>query len=295
MRNIPRQKTEASEADENYGLLSETSGIEETRNPARQRHLPPTEALRWLRAGWRDLAHKPGPSLAYGLAAFALSLLVIWGMFAFGWDQVLFPALAGFMVVGPIVAIGLYEKSRAIETGAPVTAKRMVLVRTKSGGQILFVGVLLCLLMLMWMRTAVIIYALFFGLLPFPGFDHVTSMLFTTPTGWALLITGTLVGGVFAAFSFAISVFSIPMLLDERTDALTAMGTSMSLVWNNLPVMIAWGAVVVALFSLSVATALVGLIIVFPLLGHASWHAYRAMRGEAGSKAAPAATIEAHA
>ena len=93
-----------------------------------------------------------------------------------------------------------------------------------------------------------------------------------------MLIVGTAVGGLFAAFSFAISAFSIPMLLDERIDALTAMGTSMALVWNNLPVMLAWGAIVLALFVLGLATGLLGLIVVFPLLGHATWHAYRAMQ-----------------
>ena len=131
----------------------------------------------------------------------------------------------------------------------------------------LFTGVLLCLLMLLWMRAAVIIYALFFGLLPFPGLRHIAAMLFTTPTGWALLIVGTVVGALFAAFSFAISAFSIPMMLEERVDALTAMGTSMALVWNNLPVMLAWGAIVLALFLLSLATGLLGLIVVFPAAG----------------------------
>ena len=96
------------------------------------------------------------------------------------------------------------------------------------------------------MRAAVIIYALFFGLRPFPGLDHIAAMLFTTPIGWAMLVVGTVVGGLFAAFSFAISAFSIPMLLDERLDAFTAMGTSMALVWNNLPVMLTWGAIVLA-------------------------------------------------
>ena len=86
----------------------------------------------------------------------------------------------------------------------------MIFVRPRSGGQILFTGVLLCLLMLLWMRAAVIIYALFFGLRPFPGLEHIAPMLFTTPTGWAMLIVGTAVGGLFAAFSFAISVLSIP-------------------------------------------------------------------------------------
>jgi uncharacterized membrane protein len=132
--------------------------------------------------------------------------------------------------------------------------------------------------MLLWMRAAVIIYALFFGLTPFPGLDHVTTMLLTTWTGWAMLAVGSVVGGVFAAFSFAVSTFSIPMLLDEDVDAFTAMGTSISLVWSNLPVMIAWGAIVLVLFLVSVATAFIGLIVVFPVLGHATWHAYKAMR-----------------
>ena len=133
--------------------------------------------------------------------------------------------------------------------------------------------------MLVWMRAAVIIYALFFGLRPFPGLEHVASPCWSRRlTGWAMLLVGTVVGGLFAAFSFAISTFAIPMLLDERIDAFTAMGTSISLVWNNLPVMLAWGAIVLALFVLSVATGLIGLIVVFPLLGHATWHSYRAIR-----------------
>ncbi|MCP3054573.1 DUF2189 domain-containing protein [Aurantimonas marianensis] len=264
---------------ESVGKLAETtSGVEETESEKRKRHLPASAAVGWLRAGWRDLVSQPVPSLAYGVAVFALSALVIAAMFALGWSTVLFPALAGFLVVGPLLAIGLYQKSRALETGEPVALKRMLLVKGKSGGQIPFVGVLLCLLMLLWMRAAVIIYALFFGYRPFPGLDHVAAMLFTTGTGWAMLLVGTLVGGLFAAFSFAISAFSVPMLLDERTDAFTAMGTSMAMVWNNRPVMIAWGAIVLALFLLSAVTGLLALVVVFPLLGHATWQAYKAVR-----------------
>src|SRR4029077_9715780 len=174
-----------------------------------------------------------------------------------------------------ILAVGLYEKSRRLEAGLPFSWRNLVFVRPRSGGQILFIGVLLCLLMMVWIRAAVIIYALFFGLLPFPGLDHIAPMLFTTGVGWAMLIVGTAVGGLFAAFSFAISAFSIPMLLNERTDALTAMGSSMALVWTNLRVLFIWAAVVLALFLLSLATGMLGLIVIFPLLGHATWHAYR--------------------
>jgi len=138
--------------------------------------------------------------------------------------------------------------------------------------------VLLFLLTLLWMRAAVILYALFFGLRPFPGLDGIIPMLFTTQIGWAMLVVGSAVGGLFAAFAFAISAFSIPMLLTERTDALTAMGTSMALVWNNLPVMLTWAAIMLTLIFASIVTGLLGMIVVFPVLGHGSWHAYRTMR-----------------
>lgn len=245
---------------------------------SRRRNLPPLAAFKWLGAGWRDFMVQPGLSLAYGLALFVVSIALIWVLFAFGLDYILFPLIAGFMVVGPLAAIGLYEKSRHIDERRTLTLKGMLFVRAESGAQVLFIGVLLCLLMLLWMRAAVIIYALFFGLTPFPGLDHIAPMLFTTPTGWAMLLVGTVVGGLFAAFSFAISVFAVPMLLQERTDAFTAMGTSISLVWNNLPVMLVWGAIVLALFLFCLVTGLLGLIVVFPLLGHATWRAYKVMR-----------------
>ena len=210
--------------------------------------------------------------------SFVITLVLAWALIASGRDYILFPAIAGYMIVAPVLAIGLYEKSRALEAGEHPTLRTMLLVRPRAGAQIFFTGLLLCLLMLLWMRAAVLIYALFFGVRPFPGLDGVVGVLLTTPVGWAMLIVGTLVGGLFAAFGFAISVFSIPMLLDQRTDALTAMGTSMAMVWNNLTPMIAWGAVVLALFAASAMTGFLGFIVIFPLLGHATWHAYRAMR-----------------
>jgi uncharacterized membrane protein len=244
----------------------------------RNRHYGRTQAFRWLSAGWSDLLEQPASSLTYGFFVFLVSAVIVFSLFALGGDYFLFPALAGFMVVGPVLAVGLYEKSRRIAAGESVSLGRMIAFYPASGGQILFTGVLLCLLMLLWMRAAVITYALFFGLRPFPGLPHIAEMLFTTPIGWAMLCVGGAVGAVFAAFSFAISVFSIPMQLDDRVDALTAMGTSVALVWNNLPVMLTWGAIVLALFLFSLATGLLGLVVVFPVLGHGTWHAYRAIR-----------------
>jgi uncharacterized membrane protein len=245
------------------------------------RPLTSADPLKWLAQGWRDFMVRPAMSLAYGLLIFLISVGFVGGLIALGRDYILFPAFAGFMVIGPILAVGLYEKSRRIETGMPLRWRNLFFVRPQSGGQILFTGVLLCLLMMVWMRAAVIIYALFFGLLPFPGLSHIVPMLFTTGVGWAMLVVGTLVGGLFAAFSFAISAFSIPMLLDERTDALTAMGSSMALVWNNLRVLLIWAGIVLALFLASLASGMLGLILIYPLLGHATWHAYRAVQADA--------------
>ena len=175
------------------------------------RNLTPASAFQWLALGWQDFRTSPGASIAYGVLIFLLSAIIVGSLFRFGLDYILFPALAGFMVVGPILAVGPYVKSRLIAAGEPVSLTKMIFVHPASGPQIMFTGVLLCLLMLVWMRAAVIIYALFFGLVPFPGLDHVAAMLFDTPTGWAMLLVGTVIGALFASFSFAISAFSIPM------------------------------------------------------------------------------------
>lgn len=245
------------------------------------RRLTSADPLKWLSLGYRDFANQPLMSLVYGLLIFLISVALVWALFVSGRDYILFPAFAGFMVVGPILAVGLYEKSRRIEEGLPLRWPNLFFVKPRAGGQILFTGVLLCLLMMVWMRAAVLIYALFFGLVPFPGLNRIAPMLLTTDVGWAMLVVGTAVGGLFAAFSFAISAFSIPMLVNEPVDALTAMGSSMALVWNNLRVLLIWAVIVLALFVVSLATGMLGLIVIYPLLGHATWRAYSAVRPEA--------------
>lgn len=266
-----------SETDKSYWLLSETSGIGETRDARLQRHLPPFEGFRWLAAGWRDFWRGPSTSIAYGVGVFVLSVAFVWTLFEFGRDYILFPSLAGFLIVAPFLAIGLYAKSRALGEGRRIGLASMLRTRPIAGAQLFFAGLLLCMLMLLWNRAAVLVWALFFGVTAFPGLDGVVSVLVGGPYGWTMLLVGTVIGGLFAAFAFSISVFAVPMMLDRRVDALTAMGTSMKLVWNNLPAMIAWGAMVIALFALCVATGLLGMIVIFPLLGHATWHAYVAV------------------
>jgi uncharacterized membrane protein len=246
----------------------------------RRRGLPVSAAFGWLVAGWRDLWTAPGMSLVYGLGVAAILAFSVAGIVLLGWGHILFPALAGLLIVGPALATGTYEKSRRIAAGEPLSLASMLFPRRGTGSHIFFVGAILVMLVLIWLRAAVLLYALFWELRPFPGLDQIVQTLVADPYGWVLIGVGTLVGGLFAALGFAISAFSIPMLLDRRLDAFTAMGLSMTLTWHNLPVMLCWGAIVLALALLGLATGFLGFIVIFPLLGHASWHAYMAIRDE---------------
>jgi len=244
------------------------------------RQLRTEVAYEWLRAGWSDfISEDLAASVIYGLLVFVISVLLVGGLFWIDADYAFFPAMGAFLVVGPALAMGLYEKSRRRMAGEPSNLDDMIFVRTKSPFQLFYIGLILLLLCLLWMRAAVLIYALFFGFHQFPGFGPVMVSLFLTPAGWGLLFVGTLFGALFAALGFAISVLSVPMLLNERIDAFTAMGASINLVWHNLPIMLTWGGIVLSIFIGCMLSGLIGLIIAFPVLGHATWHAYVAIRG----------------
>ncbi|MEQ8349550.1 MAG: DUF2189 domain-containing protein [Sneathiellaceae bacterium] len=252
-----------------------------TLNPPRRpsaafaRNLPAAAAFGWLAAGWRDFRRSPGPSLAYGLFLFALSIAVLAMLYAADLLYLAFPAIAGFLIVGPFLALGLYGKSRLLAAGRPVSLGAMLHVQPAAGAQLAFAGLMLGLLVFFWLRAAELLYALFFGLRPFPGAEEALANLFTDAHGWALILVGSAVGGLFAAFAFAISLFAIPMLMSEKRDALTALGLSFAMTVQNLRPTLAWAAIVVAGLLLSAATGLLGLILVYPILGHGTWHVWR--------------------
>jgi len=243
------------------------------------RHLPASAAFDWLKVGWNDLRSAPGPSLAYGVFLVVLSYIVIWAFSATGLLYLGLPAISGFLIVGPFLALGLYEKSRLQSEGHNATLSQMVLKRPESGKQLAYAGLMLGLLVLFWLRAADLLYALFFGLTPFPGAGDALINVLTTPRGWALILVGSIVGGLFASFAFALSLFSVPMLMSSKRDALTAMGLSFAMTTHNIRPCLAWGAIIVFGMALSSVTGLLALAIVFPVLGHGTWHAWRAICG----------------
>ncbi len=246
--------------------------------PALARSLPASAAMDWLSAGWADFRANPLPSLAYGIFIALLSYAILGALYWAGLLYLTLPMISGFLIVGPFFAIGLYEKSRAREEGERIGLGRMLLVRGVPLGQLAFAGLMLGMLVLFWIRIADLLYALFFGLTPFPGAEDAFVNVLTTPRGWTLILVGTAIGGLFAAFGFALSLFSIPMILAERRDALTALGLSFAMTTQNLAPALAWGAIVAIGLALSALTGLLGLALVFPVLGHGTWHAYKAIR-----------------
>jgi uncharacterized membrane protein len=234
----------------------------------------------WLAAGWRDLWTVPGISLTYGALATACGFILTLGLSAANLES-LMPVLAGgFLLIGPLLAVGLYEKSRVLSHGGKPELSGTISAATSSAFRLGLLSALLLFLYLVWMRIAFMLLALFLGTQGLPPAREFMPTLLFTPNGLGLLIVGTMTGAVLAALGFAVTAISIPLLMDRRIDALTAMAKSVEAVITNPKPMALWAVLIAGFIALGMATIGVGLIVAFPLLGHATWHAYRDLVGE---------------
>lgn len=235
--------------------------------------LPLSAPFEWLRRGADDLRASGFASLFYGLCFSAGGFLLF---LAFRHAVQLVTAVtAGFMLLGPFLALGLYELSRRRETGEALSLAATLAVWKRNIGCFGIYSLILIVIYLVWARASLVIFALFYqGGMPTLGSFMTQILKFDNIE---FLLAYLAVGGFFAGLVFAFSVVSIPMMLERNRDTVTAMLASFLALTRNLPVMLVWGALITLLTALGIALGFVGLIVTMPLVGHATWHAYRAL------------------
>lgn len=246
---------------------------------------PPSEAPRktivslgfgapfqWLRAGWSDMAAHPGIAVFYGLAFWLMA--VVLGIVFRASPEYTMSLASGCLLVGPFLAMGLYDVSRRREAGSAPT---LLASGTCWRSHIRSMGMLVLVLIVMellWGRASLVVFAVFFNT-GMPSTSGVMEAVFN-PENWEFVAAYTAVGGAFALIVFSISAVSIPMILDRDTDAISAAITSMEVMFHNTAVMLFWGALITAMVGLSLVLPWgIGLLLTGPWLGYATWHAYR--------------------
>jgi len=233
------------------------------------------DPLRWLAAGWRDFLRCPGIGLFYGLcfAAMGWALVTVYERA----PAYVLALSAGFLLVGPFMCLGLYQASRRLGLGEKPDLGDSLLAWDRKIGTLGIFGFVLLVLEMLWGRASLIVFAVSFDGMP----DFKGSLLaLLNPENLNFIVAYLLVGGFFAGLIFSVSVVSIPMILDRQTDAITAGLTSFRLVLTQPLVMLFWGALITLLVVLAMLPWFLGLLVIGPVVGHASWHAYRGAVGE---------------
>jgi uncharacterized membrane protein len=252
------------------------SGHHETIAAPAVRKIAPADLVEALRRGVADFAAMPSHviflCLIYPVVGIVLARLVL------GYDilPMLFPLIAGFALIGPLAALGLYEISRRRERGLDVSWRHAFdVLRSPSLWSIVALGVLLMVIFLVWLGVANAIYVAAFGYAPAASMPDFLARVFSTPEGWMLVVLGNGIGFLFAVVVLAISAISFPLLLDRDVGAITAMLTSVRAVAANPIAMSLWGIIVAVALAVGSIPFFLGLTVVVPVLGHATWHLYR--------------------
>jgi uncharacterized membrane protein len=227
--------------------------------------------LRWLARGARDLRAQPGIAAFYGICFWAMAA-VLSAVFRHKPEYTM-TIVSGCLLVGPFLAMGLYEVSRRLERAEEPSLSQSLTCWDKHLGSMGLLVLVLTVLELLWGRASLVVFAVFFDT-GMPSTAGVLDAVFN-PRNWQFLAVYLVVGGVFAMLVFCSTVVAIPMILDRDTDAITASLTSFRVVLDNLAVLLFWGALVVALTLLALWPWALGVLVVGPWLGHATWHAYR--------------------
>jgi len=228
-----------------------------------------------LRRGFDDLMAMPTFAIFVVVIYPVIGLLLMRLTFGYELLPLLFPLIAGFPLIAPFAALGLYELSRRREQGLPISWSALDDMSASRIRAALTLGLVLLGIFAVWMGVAAVLYNLVFGNWVPPSFEAFVHEILTTRAGTTLILLGCGAGLLFALLTFVISAVSFPMVLDRDVDALTAMKTSVRAVSENPVTMGVWALIIVGTLIVAALPFFVGLIVALPLLGHATWHVYR--------------------
>ena len=230
------------------------------------------------RLAWQDFTSAP----QFGIFFAGVYVLLGWGMIylaqATGQTYWAVLVVSGFPIIGPFAAVGLYEVSRRLDMGLPLNwGDILTVIAHQRKRQLPSISAVIIVILLFWFFLGHMIFALFLGL---SVMTNVSSSLdvFLTPNGMMMIGFGTLVGAAFSLLVYMITVIALPLLLDREVDFVTAMITSFQVVQTNFGTMMVWGAIIAVVTFVAMVPALIGLFVVLPWVGHASWHIYRLAR-----------------
>ncbi|MEL6477082.1 MAG: DUF2189 domain-containing protein [Pseudomonadota bacterium] len=228
-----------------------------------------------LSAGFADFRRAPMHGMFFGLIFSLIGIAIAYLFLVLGSSSWILPLAAGFPLIGPFAAIGLYEISRRLEAGEPLDWPGILGAVMRSGRtQLPSYAFVVLFIYMVWVYLAHLIFALSFGISALTNVSSSFEILLT-PNGIIMLLIGTVVGGAVAALLFAISVISVPLMLDRDIDIVTAMVTSVQAVSKNLKPMVTWAAILAVASAVAMLPLFLGMVLVFPVLGHTSWHLYR--------------------
>jgi uncharacterized membrane protein len=240
------------------------------------RHVTPSDLLQSLARGLDDFLAMPSHAVFLCVLYPFIGLWLISLTSGYSMLPLAFPLAAGFALIGPFAALGLYELSRRREAGLDTAASHAFdVLRSPSLGAIAALGVLLMVIFLIWLAVAEAVYIANFGYAAPASIHQFVGEVFRTPGGWNLIVVGTGIGFLFAVLVLTISVISFPLLLDRDVGAAVALLTSVRAVIANPTTMALWGLIVAALLVIGSIPFFLGLTVAMPVLGHATWHLYR--------------------
>jgi uncharacterized membrane protein len=225
--------------------------------------------------GVQDFGRAPQYGMFFGAIYAIGGLVIVWVVFATDHPYLAYPFIAGFALFAPFGAAGVYEISRRLESGEPLSWSAVIgAVWNRAGKELGWLALVSLFTLIIWLDLAVFVFLMFYGS-NIPSLPQLFADIFTTAYGMTFLLVGNGLGAIIALFVFSITAISPPLLVDREVDFVTAMTTSVRAVLANPSAMLAWAVVIGADLAISFVTVFVALLVIFPILGHTTWHLYR--------------------